>query len=42
MSFEIHKRRFGFKLTALYSEERWRSASDLEKRYTENLKFRKK
>ena len=34
MTFEIRKGRFGFKLTAPYSEERRRAASDYAKKVT--------
>lgn len=34
---EVHKGRFGFKLTATYSEERKKAASVLAKVHTENL-----
>lgn len=35
-TFEVKKGRFGFKLTAPYTEERRRAASDLAKYYTKN------
>lgn len=38
MTFEIRKGRFGFKLTAPYSEERRRAASNLGKKHTKNLR----
>lgn len=38
LSFEIKKGRFGFKLTAPYSDERRKAASDLAKKNTANLK----
>ena len=38
MTFEIRKGRFGFKLTAPYSEERRKAASNLAKKNTENLR----
>lgn len=38
LTFEIKKGRFGFKLTAPYSEKRRKAASDLAKLNTANLK----
>lgn len=38
LTFEIKKGRFGFKLTAPYSEERRKAASNLAKKYTKNLR----
>lgn len=38
MSFEVKKGRFGFRLTAPYTEERRRAASDLAKKHTKNLR----
>jgi len=38
MSFEVKKGRFGFRLTAPYTEERRRAASDLAKKNTQNLR----
>ena len=38
MTFEISKGRFGFKLTAPYSEERRKAAGELAKNHTVNLK----
>lgn len=38
LTFEIKKGRFGFKLTAPYSEKRRKAASDLAKLNTDNLK----
>ena len=38
LTFEIKKGRFGFKLTAPYSEQRRKSASDLAKKNTEKLR----
>lgn len=38
LTFEIRKGRFGFKLTAPYSEERRRAASEQAKKNTANLK----
>lgn len=37
-TFEVKKGRFGFKLTAPYSEERRKAASELAKRHTKNLR----
>ena len=37
-TFEVRKARFGFKLTAPYSEERRRAASKLAKNHTKNLR----
>lgn len=37
-TFEVRKGRFGFKLTARYSEERRKAASDLAKKHTKNLR----
>ena len=42
MSFEIRKGRFGFKLTAPYSEERRKAARELAKKHTGNLKAKEK
>lgn len=42
MTFEIHKGRFGFKLTAPYSEERRKAARELAKKHTGNLKAKGK
>ena len=41
-TFEIKKGRFGFKLTAPYSEQRRKAASDLAKQNTERLRRRAK
>lgn len=38
LTFEIKKGRFGFKLTAPYSEKRRKAVSDLAKKNTANLK----
>ena len=38
LTFEIRKGRFGFKLTAPYSEERRKAAGELAKKNTENLR----
>lgn len=38
MTFDVQKGRFGFKLTAPYSEERRKVARELAKKHTENLK----
>jgi len=38
LTFEVSKGRFGFKLTAPYSEERRKAASDLAKKNAENLR----
>lgn len=38
MSFEVKKGRFGFRLTAPYTEERRKAASDLAKNHTQNLR----
>lgn len=38
LTFEIKKGRFGFKLTAPYSEERRKAASNLAKKHTKNLR----
>lgn len=38
LTFEIRKGRFSFKLTAPYSDERRKAASDLAKQNTVNLK----
>lgn len=38
LTFEIKKGRFGFKLTAPYSDERRKAVSDLAKQNTVNLK----
>ena len=38
LTFEIKKGRFGFKLTAPYSEEHRKAASNLAKKYTKNLR----
>ena len=37
-AFEVSKGRFGFKLTAPYTEERRKAASDLAKKNTERLR----
>ena len=37
MEFEIRKRRFSFRLTAPYSEERRRAASEAAKKHSGNL-----
>ena len=37
-TFEVRKGRFGFKLTAPYTEERRKAAGELAKRHTENLR----
>lgn len=37
-AFAVRKGRFGFKLTAPYSEERKKAASDLAKKHTKNLR----
>lgn len=37
-TFEVKKGRFGFKLTAPYSEKRRKAAGELAKRYTKNLR----
>lgn len=37
-TFEVKKGRFGFKLTAPYTEERRKAASELAKRHTKNLR----
>lgn len=42
MTFEIRKGRFGFKLTAPYSEERRKAAGELAKKYAGNLKGKEK
>lgn len=42
MTFEIRKGRFGFKLTAPYSEERRKAAGELAKKHTGNLKAKGK
>lgn len=42
MTFEIRKGRFGFKLTAPYSEERRKAARELAKKHAENLKTKEK
>ena len=42
MTFEISKGRFGFKLTAPYSEERRKAAGELAKKHAENLKVKEK
>ncbi|MBC8545674.1 hypothetical protein H8711_01810 [Clostridiaceae bacterium NSJ-31] len=42
MTFEISKGRFGFKLTAPYSEERRKAAGELAKKHAENLKAKEK
>lgn len=42
MTFEICKGRFGFKLTAPYSEERRKAAGELAKKHVENLKTKEK
>ena len=38
LTFEVNKGRFGFKLTAPYSEERRKAASELAKKNTERLR----
>lgn len=38
MSFEVKKGRFGFRLTAPYTEERRRAASELARKHTKNLR----
>lgn len=38
MSFEVKKGRLGFRLTAPYTEERRKAASDLAKKHTKNLR----
>ena len=38
LTFEIKKGRFGFRLTAPYSKERRKAASDLAKKHTKNLR----
>lgn len=38
LTFEVSKGRFGFKLTAPYTEERRKAASDLAKKNTERLR----
>ena len=38
MSFEVKKGRFGFRLTAPYTEERRKAASDLAKKHAKNLR----
>ena len=38
LTFEIRKGRFGFKLTAPYSEERRKAAGELAKKHTKNLR----
>lgn len=38
MSFEVKKGRFGFRLTAPYTEERRGAASNLAKKHTKNLR----
>lgn len=38
LTFEIKKGRFGFKLTAPYSEKRRKAASELAKNYAKNLR----
>ena len=42
LTFEIKKGRFGFKLTAPYSDERRRAASNLAKKNTEKLRGKTK
>lgn len=42
LTFEVHKGRFSFKLTAPYSEERRKAAGKLAKKHTGNLKAKKK
>ena len=37
-TFEVKKGRFGFKLTAPYTEERRKAAGELAKRHTKNLR----
>ena len=38
LTFEVNKGRFGFKLTAPYSEERRKAASELAKKNTKRLR----
>lgn len=38
MSFEVKKGRFGFRLTAPYTKERRKAASELAKKNTKNLR----
>ena len=38
LTFEIQKKRLSIKLTAPYSEERRRAASELAKQHTKNLR----
>ncbi|MDO4562193.1 MAG: hypothetical protein Q4C12_00005 [Clostridia bacterium] len=42
LTFEIHKGRFSFKLTAPYSEERRKAAGELAKTHTGNLQAKEK
>lgn len=42
ITLEIHKGRFGFKLTASYSEERRKAAGEMAKKYAGNLKTKEK
>lgn len=42
MTFEIRKGRFGFKLTAPYSEEHRKSAGELARKHAKNLNRSKK
>jgi len=42
LTFEIKKRRFGFKLTAPYSEQRRKAASNLAKKNIHNLQLGEK
>lgn len=42
LTFEIRKGRFGFKLTAPYSEERRKAAGELAKKHAGNLKAKEK
>ena len=42
MTFEIHKGRFGFKLTTPYSVECRKAAGELAKKHSENLKTKEK
>lgn len=41
-TFEVKKGRFGFKLTAPYSEERCKAAGELAKKHTNNLRGNEK
>ena len=42
LTCEVRKGRFGFKLTAPYSEERRKAAGELAKKHVENLKTKEK